>query len=133
MPARLHAPLDSVVKDDAKSADENAREGAASDTPPAAEVLREHRTNPLVREMFDKAAASEPSWWIQRAIALTKEVPDPLTRASLWLRVASAEAEVGDLAGYRTSMEQARYMQLPPGRRCSLTGGNRKRLSAPGS
>lgn len=104
-----HAAIAELAPQDpeAKDAKASGEEVAASDTPAAGEILRKNRTNPLVREMFDKAAASVPAWWLQRAVALTREVPDPLTRASLWLRIASAQAEIGDLAGYRTAVEQA--------------------------
>ena len=77
--------------------------------PAAGEILRANRTNPQVRAMFDKAAASVPKWWIDRAIALTNEVPDALTKTALWLRIAVTQADVGDVTGYRLSMEQATH------------------------
>jgi hypothetical protein len=97
-----------VIAADGSAGGGNGR-NEITDKPAAGEILRTNRTNPQVREMFDKAAASVPTWWIDRAIALTNEVPDALTRTSLWLRIAATQAEVGDVPGYRRSMEQATH------------------------
>lgn len=65
-------------------------------------------SGPAARQDFGKAAATTPVWWIDQAIGATRATSDSLTRASLWLRIASTQAEVGDRSGYRKSMEQAR-------------------------
>lgn len=101
------APRKTIAADGSASGATGRNE--ITEKPAAGEILRTNRTNPQVREMFDKAAASVPRWWIDRAIALTNEVPDALTRTALWLRIAATQAEVGDVPAYRRSLEQATH------------------------
>lgn len=82
---------------------------ASTTVPPAAgDAPGASFPSPVGRQDFDKAAAATQGWWIDRAIAATKATTDSLTRASLWLRIALTQAEVGDRSGYRNSMQQAR-------------------------
>jgi tetratricopeptide (TPR) repeat protein len=72
-----------------------------------AAMLEQNRSNPQVREFFDKTAARVPDWWLEEAAALATKVEDPTVRARLLLHLAYTYRESGNDASCRVSLTEA--------------------------